>query len=89
MVDHRLLRLLHECDQYLARQQVLLDRATALGVPPCSAVAMEAAADQLATAVGCAWGQLLADVAPPAGAARDGPMGEGPNAGPHRTEPGE
>jgi hypothetical protein len=84
MVDHRLLLLLHDCDQYLSRQQVLLDRATALGLPPGSAVAMEAAADQLATAVCCTWRQLLADVTRPSGAARDGPLG--PRSG---GEPGE
>jgi hypothetical protein len=88
MVDHRLLLLLHECDQYLARQQVLLDRATALGVPPGSAVAMEAAADQLATAVGCTWRMVLADAAPPSGAARDAPPDE-PSGDRYGTEPGE
>ena len=50
-----LVRLLHDCDSYLERQRVLLDRSTALGPSDATGVAMAAALDQLARAVKLAW----------------------------------
>ena len=60
MVDDRLAQLLHDCDQYVARQRQLLLRAAVLGCPEDS-VAMEAALDQLAAGVAYTWRAALAD----------------------------
>ena len=84
MADERLLRLLQECDQYLVRQRALLDRAAELGSPWCSAVAMEAAADQLATAVGSTWLLLIADLTESCGGGQGRPHDHELG-----TEPGE
>jgi hypothetical protein len=83
MEDPCLLRLMQDCDQYLARQRELLDFATVHGLPDGTAVAMEAALDQLATSVDWTWRLLDVD-------GQDPPWwGEGRSSGqPGDTEPG-
>jgi hypothetical protein len=58
MVDPRLLRLLHHCDDFLQRQRTLLDQSDAPSRAG-SIVAMGAAADQFAHAVDLAWRAVI------------------------------
>jgi hypothetical protein len=84
MADTRVLQLLHDCDQFLARQQELLDRAVATGCSRCTVVAMDAALDQLAAAVDSAWRLARPELTPGREAEESRPPSH--NAG---TEPGE
>jgi hypothetical protein len=77
MVEPTFVRLLHDCDLYLSRQQILIDEAAVMGLPDGGVVAMEAALEQLARAVDLAWRQLVTE------------MEHGAHTRPARLDPGE
>ncbi|MFC3385025.1 hypothetical protein [Couchioplanes azureus] len=62
MLDPRHLELLRDCDRYLERQQVLLDRLAGEDRADAVLAAMDSAFDQLLHAVTIAWRGVVADL---------------------------
>jgi hypothetical protein len=62
MVDAAFVRLLRECDNYLARQRSLLDLAVATDSGSGVVTAMDAALDQLTGAVVDGWRTFRAEM---------------------------
>jgi ADP-heptose:LPS heptosyltransferase len=77
MMDPRHAELLSDCEDYLERQQRLLDRLAAVGAAADILVGMDSALDQLSQAVAMQWRSLAPDLAP---AARPAPDPEDPAA---------
>ncbi|ROP32478.1 hypothetical protein [Couchioplanes caeruleus] len=62
MLDPRHLELLRDCDRYLERQQVLLDRLAGEDLAGAVLAAMDSAFDQLLHAVTVAWRDAAVDL---------------------------
>jgi hypothetical protein len=75
MMDPLHARLLTDCEDYLERQQELLERLAALGTAPDVLAGMDSALDQLSHAVTVQWREFAPELVPGRGPRAYGPDG--------------